>query len=78
MTKVTTPIGITAHTSQMILLYLATVGRPVRTSEVRAVIVRYSPDSAVPIYGCLGGLVTAGSVKKLTAERDALLAINEE
>jgi hypothetical protein len=76
MSHVTKPIGITRHTSELILLYLATIGRPARTSEVRQAIVKHSPDSATPLYGCLGDLLTAGRVKRLATERDALLILN--
>jgi hypothetical protein len=75
MSHVTKPIGLTRHTSELVLLFLSTIGRPARTSEVRRAIVAISPDSASPIYGALGDLVTAGRVKRLTHERDALLAI---
>jgi hypothetical protein len=75
MSKITKPLGITQHTCRMIMLYLATVGRPARTSEIRAAIVEQSPESATPIYGCLGELLTAGRVKRLTTERDALIAL---
>jgi hypothetical protein len=62
----------------MILLFLETIGRPARTSEIREAITRVSPESAVPIYGCLGELLTDGRVKKLTHERDALITPNGE
>ena len=60
---------------RLILLHLATIGRPARTSEVRAAVVKYSPESAAPLYSALGELQTAGLVKRLTMERDALLAL---
>jgi hypothetical protein len=75
MSKVTKPIGITRHTAEMILLYLAAIGRPARTSEVRKAVVAHSPDSAAPLYGALGDLLTAGRVKRISQERDALLVI---
>jgi hypothetical protein len=75
MSHVSKPIGVTAHTSRLIMLYLATIGRPARTSEVRAAIVKYSPESAAPIYGCLDDLQTAGHIKRLTTERDALFTL---
>jgi hypothetical protein len=78
MSAPTKPIGITRHTSALILLFLETVGRPVRTSEIREAITRVSPESAVPIYGCLGELMTAGRVKRITTERDALIAVRGE
>ena len=75
MSKLNKPIGITSHTQRLILLYLATIGRPARTSEIREAVVRCSPESEKPIYGCLGELITAGQVKRVTTERDALIAI---
>jgi hypothetical protein len=65
MSNVTKPIGITLHTQRLILMFLATVGRPARTSEVRTAVVRCAPESAAPIYGCLGDLVTAGAVNAM-------------
>jgi hypothetical protein len=50
-------------------------GRPARTSEIREAVVRCSPESEKPIYGCLGELITAGQVKRVSTERDALIAI---
>jgi hypothetical protein len=75
MSKVTKPIGMTQHTCQMIMLYLATIGRPARTSEIRKAVVEHSPASTTPIYGCLGDLQTAGEIRRLTHERDALFAL---
>jgi hypothetical protein len=77
MSKVTKPISRMEHTKQMILLYLETVGRAARTSEIREAVTRVSPESAVPIYGCLGDLMAAGMVKKITFERDALIIVGE-
>jgi hypothetical protein len=77
VSRVSKAIGITQLTHRLILLYLATVGRPARTSEVRAAVVKYSPESASPLYGCLGDLQAAGLVKRITMERDALLTIGE-
>jgi hypothetical protein len=75
MSHVTKPIGITRHTAELILLYLATIDRPARTSEVRRAVTAICPEAADPIYGCLGDLQAAGRVKRLTMERDALLTI---
>jgi hypothetical protein len=77
MSHVTKPIGVTLHTKRLIQLFLATVGRPARTSEVRKAVVRYSPESAIPLYGCLGDLITSGLVKRVSTERDALLSLGE-
>ena len=71
MSHVGKPIGLTRHTADLILLYLTTIGRPARTSKVRQAVVKICPESASPIYGCLGDLLTAGRVKRLTMERDA-------
>jgi hypothetical protein len=78
MSHVSKPIGVTLHTRRLILLFLATIGRPARTSELRAAVVRWSPESAAPLYGCLGDLQTAGHVKRITMERDALLTLRKE
>jgi hypothetical protein len=61
MSKITKPMGVTRDTSQMILLYLEAVKRPARTSEVRKAVVKYSPEAAAPIYGCLGDLMQRGA-----------------
>jgi hypothetical protein len=60
----------------MILLYLEAVRRPARTSEVRKAVVKYSPEAAVPIYGCLRDLLTAGRIRKISQERDTLVAFS--
>jgi hypothetical protein len=77
MSKVTKPIGGLELTKRMIMLDLETVGRTARTSEIREAVTRVSPESAVPIYGCLGDLMVAGMVKKITFERDALMIRGE-
>jgi hypothetical protein len=77
MSHVAKSIGLTQHTRRLIMLYLDTIGRPARTSEIRAAIVRQSPESASPIYGCLGDLQTAGHVTRLTMERDALFQLKK-
>lgn len=69
------PFGITRHTSQMIMLYMETVRRPVRTSELRQAVTKASPETITPIYGCLGDLITAGKLRRVTRERDALLQL---
>jgi hypothetical protein len=66
MSHVSKPIGLTRHTHELILLYLATIGGPARTSEVRQAVTAICPEAASPIYGCLGDLLTAGRVKRLT------------
>jgi hypothetical protein len=73
--RVTKPIRITRHTSALILMFVSTVGSPVRTSELRKAVTNISPESATPIYGCLGDLMAAGLVGRLSVERDALLTI---
>jgi hypothetical protein len=62
----------------MILLFLETIGRPARTSEIRRAVVSVSPECAVPLYGCLGELLTAGRLKRITTERDALITRGEK
>jgi hypothetical protein len=76
MSRVSKPIGLSRHTADLILLYLTAINRPARTSEVRQAVVNICPESASPIYGCLGDLLTAGRVNRLTVERDALLTLS--
>lgn len=73
MGKVTKPIGKMEHTKQMILLFLDTVSRPATCSEIRKAICRRFPEA--PVYGSLGELNTAGTVQRITMERDALYTI---
>jgi hypothetical protein len=73
MSKVTKPIGKMAHTSALILLFLDTIARPARTSEIRAAVCRHYPEA--PIYGAIGDLQTAGRLKRITMERDALYVL---
>jgi hypothetical protein len=73
---VTKPIGITRHRRETILLFLETVGRPARTSEIRTAVHRWFPEASV--YSCLGELVNEGRVKRITRERDALVAMSGE
>jgi len=73
MIKVRKPIGKHQHTVELILLYLQTVARPVRTSDVRKAVLRVFPEAS--IYGALGELQTAGRVKRLSFERDALMEL---
>lgn len=77
MSKVLKPIGVTNMTTRMILLYLSTIKRPARTSEIRAAVVQHSPESANALYGCLQELQAVGMVKRLTFERDALMTSGE-
>jgi hypothetical protein len=77
VSKILKPIGATQHTCQIILLFLETIGRPARTSEIRQAITRVSPESAVPVYGCLGELLTAGRLERLSTERDALIGVRQ-
>jgi hypothetical protein len=48
-----------------------------RTSEIRAAVVRHSPASSIPLYGCLGDLITDGRLQRITTERDALIIIKD-
>ena len=76
MSKVTKPIGKMQHTRGLILMFLQTRGRPARTSEIRQAVLQLYP--AAPIYGSLGDLQTAGEIKRLSFERDALFALRGE
>ena len=67
------PINKMARTRHLILLFLKTVGRPVRTSEIRKFVVAQYPEAAV--YGSMGELQCAGEIKRLTCERDALFVL---
>jgi hypothetical protein len=73
MNKVTKPIGKMQHTRGLILLFLRTLGRPARTSEIRAAVLAQYPEAA--IYGCIGELQAAGEIRRLSFERDALFAL---
>jgi hypothetical protein len=73
MSKVTRPIGKMAHTRGLILMFLQTRGRPARTSEIRKAVLQFYP--AAPVYGALGDMQTAGQIKRLTFERDALFVL---
>ena len=77
MSKVSKPIGITRHVTELILMFLETIDRPARTSEIRQAVTHVCPEAASPIYGCLGDLMTAGRVRKISHERDALITIRE-
>jgi hypothetical protein len=77
VSKISRSISATQHTWQMILLFLETIGRPARTSGIRRAVVSVGPGCAVPLYGCLGDLLTAGRLKRITTERDALITIGE-
>jgi hypothetical protein len=61
----------------MILLFLDAIARPARTSEIRAAVLRHSPASTTPIYGCLGDLITDGRLQRISTERDALITVKE-
>jgi hypothetical protein len=75
MSKVTQPIGKMAHTRALIMLFLDTIGRPARTSEIREAVCARYPEA--PIYGSLGELHTAGQVKRISNERDALFILHK-
>lgn len=71
--KVKHPIGKLQHTRGLILVFLDTVGRPARTSEINKAVLCWYPEAAV--YAAMCELHCAGRIKKLTHERDALFAI---
>jgi hypothetical protein len=73
MSKVTKPIGKMAHTRGLILMFLPTLGRPARTSEIRQAVLAQYPEAA--IYGAISDMQTAGEIKRLSFERNALFAL---
>jgi len=73
MSKVRHPISKLQHTRGLILLFLDTIGRPARTSEIRKAVTKWCPEATV--YGGMLELQCAGHIKRLTHERDALCAI---
>jgi hypothetical protein len=62
-----------ARTRQLILLFLKTVGRPARTSEIRKAVLEQYPEAA--IYSCISEMQANGQIKRLTFERDALFVL---
>lgn len=60
-------------TKQLILLFLDTVSRPARASEIRKAVTRRYPEA--PFGGSLGELNTDGIVRRITMERDALYTL---
>jgi hypothetical protein len=71
--KVRHPIGKLQHTRGLILLFLDTVGRPARTSEIARAVLKQYPQAAV--YGAMVELQCTGHIKRLSHERDALFAL---
>ena len=55
------------------MLFLKTVGRPARTSEIRRAVLEQYPEAA--IYSCISDMQARGQIKRLTFERDALFAL---
>ena len=62
-----------ARTRQLVLLFLKTVGRPARTSEIRRAVLEQYPEAA--IYSCISDMQARGQIKRLTCERDALFVL---
>jgi hypothetical protein len=60
-------------TRRLIVFYLAAIGKPARTSEIRQAILRAFPEAT--IYGAMNELQCEGHIRKLSHERDALFAI---
>jgi hypothetical protein len=58
--------GKMARTRQLILLFLKTVGRPARTSEIRKAVLEQYPEAA--IYSCISDMQANGQTKRLTFE----------
>jgi len=71
--KVKHPIGKLQHTRGLILLFLDTIGRPARTSEIGKAVRKFYPEAA--IYAGMVELQCTGHIKRLTHERDALFAL---
>jgi hypothetical protein len=74
--KVMRPIGKLAHTCGLILVFLDTIGRPARTSEIARAVVKWYPEAAV--YAGVVELHCAGRIKRVTHERDALYVLKRE
>jgi hypothetical protein len=60
-------------TRRLIVFYLAAIGKPARTSEIRQAILRAFPEAT--IYGAINELQCEGRITKLSHERDARFAI---
>jgi hypothetical protein len=71
--KVQHPIGKLQYTRGLILLFLDTVGRPARTSEIARAVLKQYPEAAV--YAAQTELLCSGHIKRLTHERDALFML---
>ena len=65
--KVTKVIGKMAHTKGLILVFLDTLGRPARTSEISAAVLRRYPDACV--YTAMNDM-QGREIERLTHERD--------
>jgi hypothetical protein len=76
MSKVKNPIGKMELTKQLILLFLETVSRPARASEIRKAVCNRYPEA--PFGGSLGELNTNGVVQRITMERDALYSVRSK
>jgi len=66
-------IGKLQHTRGLILVFLDTIGRPARTSEIVRAVLKFYPEAAV--YGSMTELQCTGRIKRMTHERDALFTI---
>jgi hypothetical protein len=71
--KVRWPLSRLQLTRRLIVFYLAAIGKPARTSEIRRVILAAFPEAT--IYGAINELQCAGRIRKLSHERDALFTL---
>ena len=73
--KVIKVIGKMQHTRGLILVYLETLGKPARTSEISKIVLKHYPEAAV--YTAMNDMQADGDIKRLTFERDGLFALKE-
>jgi hypothetical protein len=71
--KVIHPIGKLAHTRGLILVFLDTIGRPARTSEITKAVIRRYPEACMSAG--MTELHCSGHIRRVTHERDALYMI---
>jgi hypothetical protein len=70
--KVIKVIGKMAHTKGLILMYLDILGRPARTSEIAAAVMKRYPDACV--YAAMNDMQGC-EIKRVSYERDGLFSL---
>jgi hypothetical protein len=70
--KVIKIVGKMAHTKGMILVFLDTLGRPARTSEITAAIMKRYPEACV---SAAMNDMQGREIERLTFERDGKFAL---